>query len=178
MKTYRGDRIGGCVVTVDGRPLPPRLDLRNHSPTGFEWGYGGSGPAQLALAILCDHLGDDDLAEGLYHAFKRHVVAGLPQGPWTLTTEDIDRSLAEIELEWHAPVRSPQAEDPPAQRWVTFITEYQAQPGRRMRWNEHASHVWTVKERVICRGRQHIVFAEGGTVPVQEARRKRWQVEV
>lgn len=26
--------------------------LRNHSPDGFNWGYNGSGPAQLALAIL------------------------------------------------------------------------------------------------------------------------------
>lgn len=25
---------------------------RHHSPTGFEWGYGGSGPADLALNIL------------------------------------------------------------------------------------------------------------------------------
>jgi hypothetical protein len=25
-----------------GVPLEPRLDLRNHSPTGFEWGYGVS----------------------------------------------------------------------------------------------------------------------------------------
>lgn len=38
--------------------LPMRNDLRNHSPTGAEWGYGGSGPAQLALAILSDALGD------------------------------------------------------------------------------------------------------------------------
>ncbi len=37
------------------RPLGPRLDLANHSPDGFSWGYGGSGPAQLALAILADH---------------------------------------------------------------------------------------------------------------------------
>jgi hypothetical protein len=27
--------------------LPMRLELANHSPTGFEWGYGGSGSAQL-----------------------------------------------------------------------------------------------------------------------------------
>jgi len=30
----------------------PSLQLRKHSPDGFEWSYGGSGPAQLALAIL------------------------------------------------------------------------------------------------------------------------------
>jgi hypothetical protein len=38
-------------------PLPIRLDLRNHSPTGFEWGYRGSGAAQLSLAILADYIG-------------------------------------------------------------------------------------------------------------------------
>jgi hypothetical protein len=36
-------------------PLPLRCDLVNHSPTGFSWGYAGSGPAQLALAILADY---------------------------------------------------------------------------------------------------------------------------
>lgn len=35
-------------------PISPdqSLRFRNHSPDGFEWSYGGSGPAQLALAIL------------------------------------------------------------------------------------------------------------------------------
>jgi hypothetical protein len=27
-----------------------------HSPDGFQWGYGGSGPADLALNILYDYL--------------------------------------------------------------------------------------------------------------------------
>ena len=40
------------------KPLDSRRDLWNHSPTGFEWGYCGSGPAQLALALLADHLGE------------------------------------------------------------------------------------------------------------------------
>lgn len=62
--------------------------------------------------------------------------------------------------------------------WVTFITEHQAQPGRRMRWGEGASHVWTVKESVISRGRHHIVFAEGSTVQIAKLKRQRWQIEV
>ena len=38
MKTYRGGRsLDGAVVTVDGRPLPPRYDLKRLSSTGFEW---------------------------------------------------------------------------------------------------------------------------------------------
>jgi hypothetical protein len=40
MKTYEGLRRFYAVdVTVDGRSLNPRLDLYNHSPTGFEWGF-------------------------------------------------------------------------------------------------------------------------------------------
>lgn len=98
MKTYCGTRtaeVGTCKVTVDGKPLPPRLDVRNHSPTGFEWGYGGSGPAQLALAILCKHCGKDR-AQDLYQHFKREVIASLPHEGWTMTSEDIDRVLGEI----------------------------------------------------------------------------------
>lgn len=49
---YEGKRAyGQTFVTVNGRALDPRFDLRFHSPDGFEWGYGGSGPAQLALAL-------------------------------------------------------------------------------------------------------------------------------
>lgn len=57
--------------------LPLRLDLRRHSPDGFEWGYAGSGPAQLALAILAHHLGDDAEALRLYQDFKTLAIAHL-----------------------------------------------------------------------------------------------------
>ena len=59
-------------IAEDGRrsPLPLRLDLDNHSPDGFAWGYGGSGPAQLALALLADALGDDAEALRLHMRFK------------------------------------------------------------------------------------------------------------
>ena len=94
MKTYEGRREGSAViVTVDGRPLNPRFDLWGHSPTGFEWGYGGSGPAQLALAILADHFADDDQAVLHHQDFKRTVVAGLPYPGWTLTSEQVEESL-------------------------------------------------------------------------------------
>jgi len=38
------------------------LELADHSPSGFEWGYGGSGPAQLALALLLDYTDDKAFA--------------------------------------------------------------------------------------------------------------------
>ena len=91
MKHYSGRREGyAVIVTVDGRRLNPRLDLWNHSPTGFEWGYAGSGPAQLALAILADHFSDDEKALNFYQRFKWAVVAELPGREWILTSEDID----------------------------------------------------------------------------------------
>ena len=100
MKTYEGLREGyAVIVTVNARPLNPRLDLWNHSPTGFEWGYGGSGPAQLALALLADHLGDDQEALNLYQRFKWTVVATLPRRGWTLISRDIEEALERIRNE-------------------------------------------------------------------------------
>jgi hypothetical protein len=94
MKRYEGYRQGyAVIVTVNGNPLNPRLDLYNHSPTGFEWGYCGSGPAQLALAILADHLGDDEDALNLYQRFKWAVIVELPGRGWRLTSLEIDAVL-------------------------------------------------------------------------------------
>jgi len=96
MKLYRGGRsLDGAVVTVDGQPLAPRYDLRQLSATGFEWTYEGAGPAQLALALLADHLGDDAQALALYEPFMRHLVAELDNS-WELTSVDIDAALAEL----------------------------------------------------------------------------------
>lgn len=50
-----------------------------HSPTGFEWGYGGSGPADLALNILL-LFADRDTAYRLHQAFKKQFVAAMPRG--------------------------------------------------------------------------------------------------
>ncbi len=97
MKTYNGSREGYAVdVTVNGRPLNPRLDLWNHSPSGFEWGYCGSGPAQLALALLADHLADKQQALNLYQRFKWTVVVELPKKRWTLTSRELDAALQSI----------------------------------------------------------------------------------
>ncbi len=63
-------------VWLDGHWLDPAPSqkLRNHSPDGYNWGYGGSGPAQLALAIILELTGE---AEG-YQDFKWKYIAGLP----------------------------------------------------------------------------------------------------
>ena len=96
MKIYVGGRrLAGAEVTVDGKKLDPRFDLKRLSPSGFEWTYEGNGPAQLALALLADHLGDDARALALYAAFMRAVVAELDNS-WELTSADIDAALATL----------------------------------------------------------------------------------
>jgi hypothetical protein len=70
------------------RPLPLHLELRSHSQTGFAWGYCGSGPAQLALALIMDATGEPTLALRHYQEFKFKFVAGW-QESWRITTEEI-----------------------------------------------------------------------------------------
>ena len=104
MKTYRGKREGHVtVVTLNGVPLNPRVDLWNHSPTGFEWGYCGSGPAQLALALLAGHLGDDNVAVALHQDFKHAVVTRLDERGWTLTDEQIRAAIDSLRAQTGAP---------------------------------------------------------------------------
>ena len=71
--------------------------VRDHSPTGFNWGYAGSGPADLALNILEAVLrqtgykgakmtiqwNDDTCfraAYAMHQKFKFEFIAGIPGG--------------------------------------------------------------------------------------------------
>jgi len=62
----------GCTLTIDGHPL---AHVVKHSPTGMEWGYGGSGPADTALSILNWALDGKDVPVYLYQKFKWDFVA-------------------------------------------------------------------------------------------------------
>ena len=103
VKHYEGQQaVGGGGVTVcqegaEPKALNPRFDLRCHSPTGFAWGYGGSGPAQLALALAADALGDDERAQKVYQDLKFKVVARLPEGRWTLSEAQVRAAIERIE---------------------------------------------------------------------------------
>lgn len=101
-------------------------EVVHHSPTGFTWGYLGSGPADFALNILEAVLQAEGykgkriapynnttcfaLAQALHQRFKRHYIACLPQDeggyiPYGLVVEFIklnqqeliDRAFDEIE---------------------------------------------------------------------------------
>jgi hypothetical protein len=105
VKKYVGERTpdGVSVIVIPesggAYPLNPRYDLRNHSPDGFNYGYGGSGPAQLSLALLADALGDDEKAQRFYQDVKFKVVARLEGDRFELRQEDIQKKVAELEAE-------------------------------------------------------------------------------
>ena len=78
-------------------PLQERQDLINHSPTGIAWGYGGSGPAQCAFAILMDYFQSESVARELYQRFKFKVIAGLPQhSGWKLNGREIEQAVEPV----------------------------------------------------------------------------------
>lgn len=85
-----GDRdpTGALTVRIDGHRLTPTRSLKvwNHSPTGFNVGYGGSGPAQLALAILLEAGLPDDEASTLHQKFKWEFLATI-EAPFTLSLD-------------------------------------------------------------------------------------------
>lgn len=80
---YFGDRTSHAVYIIGDthdRALNPCNHIRNHSPDGFHWGYEGSGPAQLALAILVSEYGPDlEKHPVKYQDFKRAVIAKFSQ---------------------------------------------------------------------------------------------------
>ena len=71
----------------------------NHSPTGFEWGYYGSGPAQLAYAILRYYTGSMKFAREHYMEFKRDIIAKIPMDEtyWELSGQEIQDWIDSIE---------------------------------------------------------------------------------
>ena len=117
-KIYRGmpgDNAEIWVIPADGQPYLLK-HVVFHSPTGFSWGYGGSGPADLALSVLADHFGEhpteDDLCHGrprcwqLHQPFKWNFIASLPFGEaFELHSTQIESWLAEQTL------RQPQPPD-------------------------------------------------------------------
>jgi len=85
-----------------------------HSPDGFECGYGGSGPADLALSILADFTDETErnprrdrpgVAMRNHQEFKWRFIAGLSLRPGEekyIGGNDIAAMLDQIEPEWRS----------------------------------------------------------------------------
>lgn len=79
---WSGETRGKPIVElVMGDGLNPlRHRYQRHSPDGFEFGYGGSGPAECALNLLAEFIGVKNATEkGLYQDFKFAFIGGIDQ---------------------------------------------------------------------------------------------------
>ena len=70
-----------------------------HSPTGMNWGYGGSGPGDTALNVLLALGLCETDADNLYMAFKWDFIAEVPMEGGIISGKDVQTWLEE-----HLPV--------------------------------------------------------------------------
>ena len=70
------------------------IEIVDHSPSGIEWGYGVSGPADLALNILI-HFTDRETAKAYHQDFKWSVIANIPFSGGTICGDFVRTWLAE-----------------------------------------------------------------------------------
>ena len=85
-----GERRPDPVVYIDNAPLnwEATLELCDHSPDGPNWGYAGSGPSQLALAVLCV-VADSEFALRHYQQFKRDFIEPIKDTFWVISAGDV-----------------------------------------------------------------------------------------
>lgn len=86
-------------IYVNGKWLDPKPSQKvyNHSPDGFNWGYGGSGPAQLALAIMLTIYPKNRALE-CYQTFKWDEVSKWPPSDFEKEINFDPQSLMETSL--------------------------------------------------------------------------------
>lgn len=93
---FQRDRDGAPHVrltTSDGQvPVLHRYVV--HSPDGFEWGYGGSGPAECALNLLALFVAPAE-AWRLHQDFKAKFLATMPRTGGRLEVEAVRTWLAD-----------------------------------------------------------------------------------
>lgn len=106
--TYHGwPRPDGTIAVVIESPpgtYQPLPHLTRHSPAGFNCGYNGNGPRDLAFSLLTHALSTAtpgstpptrsrprrEITAPLYQRFAEQVLTGLPRDKaWSLSCEDI-----------------------------------------------------------------------------------------
>lgn len=75
-------------------PLP---HLVRHSPDGFEYGYGGSGPSDLARSIVGDLLGERDPKPSLYRPVVGRLISQISgDGPVFVSEETVRIAMTTV----------------------------------------------------------------------------------
>ena|SRR5579872_5629706 len=83
-------------VYINGKQLSWKRSFKylQKSISGFEWGYGGAGPQQLAFAILLA-LTTEDIARKLYYSFTEDFVSKLPTTQnFSVTQELVEKAIS------------------------------------------------------------------------------------
>jgi hypothetical protein len=88
------------VVRVNSRwqQLAAQAACRLNPAIGFEWGYCGAGPLQLALALVYDATGDSSLAMRAHEWFMRAAVSQWGR-KWTISAAQIHTWVEQWERE-------------------------------------------------------------------------------
>lgn len=97
-----------CVVVIKNdniaSPLDTHSDLINHSPDGFNWGYGGSGPTQLAFAIMYEY-GKSKFSKEIdaykfaiahYIKFRDDYIASVQESSFEVSFDQMERWLDSV----------------------------------------------------------------------------------
>lgn len=105
-KNYEAKRDRGMPVVIvtyideAGEHIRQLKHVVRHSATTMEWGYCGSGPADLAFSLLLDHFGGGGIAliktEPVYRDFERQVVSTFAFSGWKTDTANINEMLQDI----------------------------------------------------------------------------------
>lgn len=102
MATYEGYKTDKFEWKVQKNGSRFRADARrkiqNLPLDGFSWGYIGSGPSQLSLALLVDAGLEESKAMALHNLFLWRVVSSWDiNGEWKITTDEICQWVANNE---------------------------------------------------------------------------------
>lgn len=91
-----------CVVETPGQ-ADRILEHRKHHSENIEWGYGGSGPTDLARSIVADVTGEEEPAPVVYQAVKWELVAPLPESGGVVLERDVRRIIQRVHDQGTAP---------------------------------------------------------------------------
>ena len=102
------EKMGPCQVLIqeehsNGTLTQHTLEhIKRHSIDGFQWGYGGSGPSDLALSILTDYckrfnIEDTEIPNKFYQRFKDNFLSNSKES-LAITSIQIKEWLENVQI--------------------------------------------------------------------------------
>jgi len=89
---------GSKVVYFNDRELDPRFDIFNLTRDGFDWGYNGTAPMQLSVAMLAQATSVKN-AKRYKTQFMHEKLVKLAQNRWNMPLSEISAWLKQKYLE-------------------------------------------------------------------------------